>query len=121
MSDERNEALKERLKAYALQIIDLYTVLPKTEVARVIGRRFLRSGTSIGAHHREACRARSKAEFISKLETALQELDETDYWLGLLISSGNGPDSARGAIQETNELISILTAIVKSAKGKGKE
>ena len=116
MSDERNEELRLRLKAYALGIVDVFVALPRNEVTRVLGRQFLRSGTSIGAHHREACRARSKAEFISKMETALQELDETDYWLELLVSAGHTPDTAELVIRETQELISVFTAIVKSAK-----
>ena len=116
MSGEKWEDLRERLKTYALSVVDLYVHLPKNDVARVLGRQCLRSGTSIGAHHREAHRARSTAEFISKMETGLQELDETDYWLDLLISSGNAPDGAEAVRQETRELISIFTASVKTAK-----
>jgi four helix bundle protein len=119
VSGEQREDLRARLKAYALGIIDLYVRLPKNDVARVLGRQFLRSGTSIGAHHREAHRARSTAEFISKMETGLQELDETDYWLDLLISSENAPAEAEAVGRETQELISIFTASVKTAKRRG--
>jgi four helix bundle protein len=79
--------LRDRTKAFALRVIRLYTALPKNELARILGRQVVRSGTSPGAHCREAFRARSDAEIISKLETALQELDETIYWLELLIGS----------------------------------
>lgn len=116
MSGEKRQDLRERLKAYALRIVDLFVGLPKNDVARVLGKQMLRSGTSIGAHHREAHRARSTAEFISKMETGLQELDETDYWLDLLISSGNASAEARAGQQETQELISIFTTSVKTAK-----
>lgn len=76
-----NEDLMKRTKLYALRVIRLYVALPKTTEAQVLGKQVLRSGTSIGAHYREANRAKSDADFISKMETALQELDETIYWL----------------------------------------
>lgn len=71
--------LPQRTKEFALRIIRLYVALPKTTEAQVLGKQVLRSGTSIGAHYREASRAKSNADFISKIETALQELDETCY------------------------------------------
>lgn len=109
--------LRERLRAYALAIIRLYCSLPKTGEAQVIGRQMLKSGTSAGAHHREAHRARSSAEFISKMEGGLQELDETEYWLDLLVAGGvSDNELARELISETNELIAIFTASVKTAK-----
>lgn len=116
MSGETRDDLRERLRAYALSIVRLYVSLPQSDVARVLGRQFLRSGTSVGAHHREAYRARSTAEFISKMETGLQELDETDYWLDLLVSSGDALGEAEAVRKETQELISIFTASVKTAK-----
>ena len=76
--------LKNRTKTYALRIIKLYQTLPKSGEAQVIGKQILRSGTSIGAQYREACRAKSPADFINKMEGSLQELDETGYWLELL-------------------------------------
>jgi four helix bundle protein len=74
--------LKARTKAFALRIIRLYSSLPKNGPATVIGHQLLKSGTSVGAHYREACRARSPAEFVSKIEGGLQELDErqTNSW-----------------------------------------
>src|SRR5437773_8250592 len=86
--------LKRRTKAFALRIIRLFSALPKSTEAQVIGKQVLRSGTSVGAHYREGHRARSNAEFISKLETALMELDETLYWIELL-SEGKIVKSAR--------------------------
>jgi four helix bundle protein len=73
--------LRARTKAFALRIIRLYSSLPKITEAQVLGKQLLRSGTSVGAHYREATRARSPAEFISKIEVGLQELEETVYWL----------------------------------------
>jgi four helix bundle protein len=83
----------------------------------VLGKQVLRSGTSVGAHYREARRARSTAEFISKLEVAIQELDETIYWLELIANTGSVPASRLKDIQkESNELIAVLVASVKTAK-----
>ena len=109
--------LRERLKDYSLRIIRLHCALPKTRPARVLGGQLLRSGTSAGAHHREGTRARSSAEFISKMEVGLQELEETAYWLELLVGSGAVPEAQRrGLMGETDELIAIFTASVKTAK-----
>jgi len=69
----------ERTKAFALRIIRLYTALPKSTEAQVIGKQVLRSGTSVGAHVREGKRSRSDAELVSKIEGGLQELEETVY------------------------------------------
>jgi len=84
-----------------------------------MARQMLRSGTSVGAHYREAYRARSTAEFISKMEGALQELDETTYWLELLVETGQLSHKRLGPLMaEADELIRILVACVKAAKGK---
>jgi len=109
--------LKERLRDYSLRIIRMYCALPKTSVAQVLGKQVLRSGTSPGAHHREASRSRSTAEFISKMEGGLQDLDETAYWLDLLVGSETVPqDKMQGLLDETEELIAIFTASVITAK-----
>lgn len=109
--------LRKRTKEFALRIIKLYSALPETTVAQVIGKQVLRSGTSIGAHYREAYRSRSNAEFISKLEVGLQELEETIYWLELLIESNIiSAEKLNLLIQETNELIAIFVTIVKNTK-----
>ena len=109
--------LRERTKAFALRVIRVYSSLPKTTEAQVLGKQVLRSGTSVGAHYREALRARSAAEFISKLEGGLQELDETSYWLELLIGSNIIPETRlRDLRKEADELTAILVATVKTAK-----
>ncbi|MFL3657223.1 MAG: four helix bundle protein [Opitutales bacterium] len=79
--------LKIRTKEFSLRIISMYAALPKSTVGQVIGKQILRSGTSVGAHYREASKARSTAEFVSKLGGAQQELKETAYWLELLSES----------------------------------
>lgn len=91
MSSEQPQDLRTRTSDFALRIIRLYVSLPKTTEAQVIGKQVLRSGTSIGAHYREGYRAKSDADIVNKFETALQELDETDYWLDLLIKANIMP------------------------------
>jgi four helix bundle protein len=124
MNDERRAAgrpqdLGERTKEFALRVIRLYSTLPKTVEAQVIGRQLLRSGTSVGAQYREAARARSAAEFVSKMQSALQELDESVYWLELL-SAANivAPARLSDLAAEANELTAIFVASVKTAKAR---
>jgi four helix bundle protein len=110
--------LRTRTKQFALRVIRLHAALPNTTVAQVLGKQLLRCGTSVGAHSREGYRARSTAEFISKLEGGLQELDETAYWLELLVEGEVvSADRLRSLQQETNELTAIFVACVKKAKG----
>ncbi len=118
MKDEGEmKDLKVRTKEFALRIIRLYVALPKTTEAQVIGKQLLRSGTSVGAHYREGIRARSNAEFISKLEGGLQELEESCYWMELLIESGLLPESKLSDLMdEAGELTAILTTCAKNAK-----
>ena len=109
--------LRGRTKRYGLAAIRLYASLPKSVEAQIIGRQMLRSGTSAGAHYREACRARSDAEFISKMEVGLQELDETGYWLELLVDSriSHSP-FVTDLLSETDQLIRIYVTMVKNVK-----
>jgi len=116
-SAEKEWDLRARTKAFALRIIRLYVSLPKTTEAQVIGRQVLKSGTSVGAHYREATRARSPAEFVSKIEGGLQELEETAYWLELLIESGIVPEARLVDLcNETEELTAIFVSSAKTAK-----
>jgi four helix bundle protein len=112
--------LRRRTKTFALCIVRLYTSLPKTTEAQVLGKQVLRSGTSVGAHFHEAKRARSTAEFVSKLGGALHELSETVYWLELLQDAGiRSPGEMRPIISEANELMAILTASSRTAQNSG--
>jgi four helix bundle protein len=109
--------LKDRTKAFALRIIRVYAALPHNGVAEVLGKQVLRSGTSVGAHYREACRARSIAEFISKLEVGLQELDETAYWLELLVEGDVVPAARLASLQqEADELTATFASSITTAK-----
>ncbi|MBX3728754.1 MAG: four helix bundle protein [Candidatus Sumerlaeia bacterium] len=110
--------LQQRTKALALGIVRLYSGLPRTTPAQVMGKQLLRSGTSVGANYREANRARSKAEFIAKIGDCLKELDESGYWLELLEESGiSPPQKVAGLRDECEQLLAIFTAISKKAKG----
>jgi four helix bundle protein len=112
-----NEDLRARTKEFALRIIRMFAALPKSEVARVLGRQVLRSGTAVGANYREAYRARSRAEFVSKLGDCLKELEESAYWLELLVESACVSAPKMAAIQnETGELLAIFTSISKKTK-----
>jgi len=113
--------LRQRTKQFALRIIKLYVSLPGRGVTSILGTQVLKAGTSVGAHYREAQRAKSNADFISKIEGALQELDETSYWLELL-ADGNIVKASRleSLRQEANELTAILVTIAKRVKARGR-
>ncbi len=111
--------LKVRTKQFALRIIRVYSALPSTPVAQVLGKQLLRAGTSVGAHYREAFRSRSDAEFVSKLQGGLQELDETEYWMELLVDADIIAAKRLTQLrQEASELIAIFTTSVKNAKSR---
>lgn len=122
MKDEKYNKpidLKTRTKAFALRVVRLYSVLPKTTEAQIIGKQLLRSGTSVGAHYREATRARSDAEFISKIEAGLQELEESCYWMELLMEAEIIPEVRLSElIEEASALTAILVTCVKNAKAR---
>lgn len=118
MNGERFD-LRKRSKKFALQIVRLYVALPKTTEAQILGKQLLRSGTSVGAHYHEATRARSSAEFISKIEGALQELEETIYWIELLTEAHIlQNETAQIHLSEADELLRILVSSAKTAKEK---
>ena len=118
-ASETVQNLRDRTKRYALRIIRMSAEIPKTPVGNVINYQIVKSGTSPGAHYREATRSRSTAEFVSKMEGGLQELDETAYWLELLSESGLLSAKRLSPLcKETDELISIFTTCVRNAKRK---
>ena len=118
--DEKPQDLKPRTKAFALRVIRMYSKLPKNDtIAQVLGKQVLRSGTSVGANYREASRSRSKSEFISKIGDCLKEIEETEYWLELLVDSGCVSASKMAELlDETRQLIAIFTTIDKLSKGE---
>jgi four helix bundle protein len=116
---EKPQDLKPRTKAFVFRVIRMFSKLPKNDtVAQVLGQQVLRSGTSVGANYREASRARSKPEFISKIGDRLKEIEETEYWLELIVDSG-WVSAAKMAelLDETCQLIAIFTTIDKNSKG----
>ena len=125
MNDEAHRGLnpeKElgpRTKSFARRIIRCYAALPKADaVAQVLGKQMLRSGTSVGANYREAHRARSKAEFISKVGDRLKEADETLYWLELILEETLMPAKRlQPLVKEADELVAIFTTIAKHSRG----
>jgi four helix bundle protein len=117
--EKKKQDLRKRLKEYALRIIWLYEFLPKFGAVHVISHQLLRSGTSPGAQYSEACRAKSNADFISKTEGALQELEESSYWLELLIYGEFVAElKLKTLCDETKELIAIFVTIVVNTKAK---
>lgn len=106
--------LRQRTKAYASGMVRLFRELPVRDKAiQTPGLQLLRSGTSVAAHTREASRARSDAEFCSKLDGLLQEADESELWLELLMEDcGVSTERSKFLHKETDELISIFTTIV---------
>jgi four helix bundle protein len=112
-----SDELRQRTKNYASAVVRLYVALPKQREAQVIGRQMLRSGTSVAANFREASRARTTSEFISKLEVCIQEADETDLWLELLRDDCSiSNEKIKDLLVETNELISIFVTMAKRSK-----
>src|SRR6266478_7441548 len=109
--------LRRRTKEFALQIIWMFSGVPKTTEAQVLGKQVLRSGTSVGANYREAYRARSKPEFIAKCGDSLRELEETAYWLELLVDGKMVlPEKLTAVRQECDELIAIFVTIIRRSK-----
>ena len=109
--------LADKTVDLALGVIDFYAKLPSSAPAQVLGKQVLRSGTSVGSQYREACRARSIAEFISKNESALQELDETLYWFQLFKESNCAPRSSVDQLALlAEEVMRLLVATVRTAK-----
>jgi four helix bundle protein len=114
---ERARELQDRAKKFALRIIRAVARLPKSEEARVLGRQFLRSGTSVAANYRAACRARSAADFISKISVVVEEADETLFWLELIVEAKLVPAKVVESLTiECEELLRIFSASLATAK-----
>ena len=105
------EQLRGRTKDLAVRIVRMLRTLPSSSESRILGNQLLRSATSVAANDRAACRARSRAEFISKLGVALEEADETLFWLELLIDLDLVTRERMGALMdETGQIVKILSA-----------
>jgi len=114
---DKARELQDRTKRFAIRIINMFRALPKTDEARIIGKQVLRSGTSVAANYRAACRARSKAEFAAKMGIVVEEIDETVFWMELLVDAEIVPEpKMKELISEGNELLAIFAASRKTAK-----
>ena len=109
--------LQDRTKKFAVRIIKAFARLPKDEAIRIVGRQFLRSGTSLAANYRAACRSRSAADFISKIGIVAEEADETLFWFELMVESELvKPTIVVALMSECEELLKILSASLATAK-----
>jgi four helix bundle protein len=116
------EELKSRTKDFALRVVKVFRSLPNSAEARVIGHQMLRSGTSVAANYRAACRARSRADFISKLGIVEEEIDETGFWLEFLVDTGIVRRQRMNAlIDEAKELTAIFGASRRTAKAGNRQ
>jgi four helix bundle protein len=114
--------LKERTKSFALEIIKLVESLPKGRTADVIGRQLVDAGTSVGANYRAACRARSPADFISKMGIVEEEADETIYWMELLIEAKLVQENdISHLLREANQILAMTVSSIKTARRKSKK
>ncbi|HQM99633.1 MAG TPA: four helix bundle protein [Candidatus Hydrogenedentes bacterium] len=113
------EDFKKRTQAFALRIIRLVESLPDSRTSMVLGKQLLRSGTSVGANYRAACRARSTADFIAKMGIVEEEADECIYWLDLLVQSEQiKPALVDSLRNEANEILAMVIASIKTARSR---
>ena len=112
----RAKQLQDRTKEFAIRIVKAFARLPKDEATRIIGRQFLRSGTSLAANYRASCRARSGGDFISKISIVAEEADETLFWFELLVESELIKSDVVRPLLECEELLKICSASVATAK-----
>jgi four helix bundle protein len=113
------EEMKTRTKQFALRIIRLIENLPQARAADVIGKQLVRCGTSVGANYRASCRAKSTADFISKLAIVEEEADESIYWMELLIEANIVKENLlKSLINEANQILSIIVSSIKTLKEK---
>jgi len=114
---KRTSDLRERTRQFALRIIKLASMMPRTREADIIAKQVVKAGTSVGANYREASRARSKAEFSAKIGVVEQEADESLYWLEIIQECGWIAEKlVRDLIKEADELVAIFTTIGKKSK-----
>ena len=116
------DELKARTKAFALRTIKLVDAMPRGRASQVRARQLLRSATSVGTNYLAACRAQSKADFTAKVSIVLEEADESLYWLELIVESGlMKAGRLEELMKEASELVAIVSASRKAARGQGKE
>jgi four helix bundle protein len=122
MAPEKPEDIKERTFRFALSVISLAESLPDGRSASVIAKQLIRSGTSVGANVEEAVAAHSREDFVYKMNIALREARETNYWLRIVKTMGwTGPHPIDPVLDESEQIMKILGAIVSKARGRRKE
>ncbi|MDD4873015.1 MAG: four helix bundle protein [Kiritimatiellae bacterium] len=113
----KGENLKDRTKKFGLDVLGLVDKLPNTITGRAIGNQLVRSGTSVGANYRAACRARSRAEFVARIGVVIEEADETAFWLEMISEREIVSSSLlQQLLGEANELVAIMTTSRKTAE-----
>jgi four helix bundle protein len=113
---------KKRTKKFVVDNIKFFRTLPKTEEAKIIGRQLLRSSSSVGANYRAACRARSKAEFHSKLSTVVEEADESVFWMEIMVEAEIVESTVLNYLaDEANQILKIASASRKTVSSKNKQ
>lgn len=111
--------LKKRTKAFALAVLSFFETLSSGVAIQVLGKQLIRSGTSVGANYRSACRAKSTADFISKMKTVEEEADESQYWLELIAESGFvSREKITSLHQEAGEIVAIIVSSIQTARQK---
>ena len=111
--------VKDKSKKFAVRIVKLYQYLSEEKREFVLSKQLLRSGTSVGANLHEALQGQSKADFIAKMSIALKEASETEYWLELLFETSYLTEEQYNSVaKDCNELVKLLTSIVKSSRGR---
>ncbi len=114
--------LKNRTKSFAIRIVNLFRSLPKNDESRIIGKQILRSGTSVAANYRAVCRARSHADFVSKMSIVVEEMDETIFWMEILIDAKIISQTKLTSLQkEADELMAIFASSLQTAKQNSKK
>ncbi|RXK54662.1 four helix bundle protein [Oleiharenicola lentus] len=109
--------LIQRTQAYALRVVKAVQALPRDEISSILGKQLLRSGTSVGANYRAACRAKSTADFVNKLKIVEEECDESIYWMELLVAAGSLSRARLAALlEESDELLSIFVSAIKTTR-----
>ena len=112
------DELKTRTKSFALRIIKLVEALPPTRAADAIGKQLAKSGTSVGANYRAACRAKSNADFIAKIGIVEEEADESAFWLEVIVESGLMKEElVKDLLDEADQIVGIMVSSINTARG----
>ncbi|MDB5116239.1 MAG: four helix bundle protein [Mucilaginibacter sp.] len=113
------EKFRDRTKKFVVDNIKLYRSLPKTEEARIVGKQLLRSASSVGANYRAACRARSQAEFHSKISIVVEEADESIFWMEVMVDADIiSPAEIKSLMTEGNEILKVTSSARKTITDK---